>query len=690
MSTIITASALNVDEDVGTIVFTIVRSVTTSAETLYVSTTPDQGFANSSDYVGLLNVPIFFAAGQSTATVSLKVNNDTTVESNESFGIIVQALASDPANVYLAKTIFTIKDNDAPVSNSYDITTATPVMDENAGTVTFTITRTNASSAQTLYVSTTPDQGFANSGDYTGLLNRSVSFGAGQNTATVSLRITDDTAIEGNETFGIILQANAADAANVYLAKTTFTIRDNDTVTPPPTMPVLLTTYPAAGLNSIAQGAHDNDDSHVPNSPRQWSYDFLTPNQTNVHAVQGGTVVAMKMDQTGAFRGLGNVITILADGGYYVTFAHLTANSSNLAVGARVETGQIIARSGDSGSWDGSSLHPNLHVQFGTTVSLQNTNYYNSATATLVADGSVDVEAPAYFPKLTIHFDSRLDTGLSTDTDYYGTRGVDDFYGNSYDNYVQGYGGDDLLRGSGGNDTLHGGEGSDLLDGGSGGDALVGGAGNDTYVVNSTSDTVAESANQGTDTVLSSVSWKLGTNFENLVLTGAVNLNGTGNALANVITGNSSANTLTGNDGDDTLNGAAGIDELNGGNGADVLTGGAGRDTMTGGAGADRFVFTVLQDSTTSTSNCDIITDFVRGTDKVDFSCFDALQSLAGVQDFIFVGAAAFTAEGQIRAVQSGTSTILHVNSVGNLSSDMIIVLNNATASALTEDSFLF
>src|SRR5207237_1075219 len=44
----------------------------------------------------------------------------------------------------------------------------------------------------------------------------------------------------------------------------------------------------------------------------------------------------------------------------------------------------------------------------------------------------------------------------------------------------------------------------------------------------------------------------LGANIENLTLTGTSAINGTGNALNNVLTGNSAANVLSGGAGDDT------------------------------------------------------------------------------------------------------------------------------------------
>jgi Ca2+-binding RTX toxin-like protein len=87
---------------------------------------------------------------------------------------------------------------------------------------------------------------------------------------------------------------------------------------------------------------------------------------------------------------------------------------------------------------------------------------------------------------------------------------------------------------------------------------------------------VVENSGEGTDTVESSVTQTLAANVENLTLTGTGNVNGTGNALDNVLIGSQQLpgaggqNVLTGGDGNDTLNGRTGLDTLIGGLGNDT------------------------------------------------------------------------------------------------------------------------
>jgi Ca2+-binding RTX toxin-like protein len=233
-----------------------------------------------------------------------------------------------------------------------------------------------------------------------------------------------------------------------------------------------------------------------------------------------------------------------------------------------------------------------------------------------------------------------------------GTTGNDTLIGTSGNDILDGLAGDDVLRGLAGNDQLVGGAGNDLLDGGLGADTMIGGTGNDTYILDAAGDLVTEQANEGTDTVQSSLTYTLGVNVENLTLTGTAAINGTGNALDNILTGNSAANSLAGGAGNDiyvvgagdmvveqanqgldtvqsdvtwtlganlealTLTGTANINGtgnalgnlLTGNSGANVLTGGAGNDVYVIGAGdtvaegATAGTDTVLSDVTTTLS----------------------------------------------------------------------------------------
>jgi Ca2+-binding RTX toxin-like protein len=108
--------------------------------------------------------------------------------------------------------------------------------------------------------------------------------------------------------------------------------------------------------------------------------------------------------------------------------------------------------------------------------------------------------------------------------------------------------------------SLYGNTGSNLLDGRGGADVMLGGVGDDVYFVDNAGDAVIENASEGTDAVLATVSYTLAANVEALVLQGAGNLSGTGNALANGIFGNSGDNTLNGLGAADVLNGDAGND----------------------------------------------------------------------------------------------------------------------------------
>ena len=118
----------------------------------------------------------------------------------------------------------------------------------------------------------------------------------------------------------------------------------------------------------------------------------------------------------------------------------------------------------------------------------------------------------------------------------------------------------DWLYGGAGNDVLVGGFGNDYLDGGAGADVMEGGQGDDTYVVNSSNDVILELRNEGYDRVISSTSYLLNAQVEELRLLEGFDSHGTGNALDNLLIGNSRDNILDGVTGADRMIGGAGND----------------------------------------------------------------------------------------------------------------------------------
>jgi Ca2+-binding RTX toxin-like protein len=265
-----------------------------------------------------------------------------------------------------------------------------------------------------------------------------------------------------------------------------------------------------------------------------------------------------------------------------------------------------------------------------------------------------------------------------------GDTGNDSITGGSANDVIDGSVGRDTLTGGSGNDTLTGGDDADRLDGGGGTDAMDGGQGNDIYFVDSAADTIvneaAFGAGGGIDTVFTTVNFTAPANIE-LVRAAA----GAGNLT---LVGNDAPGTLVGNEGANRLEGRGGNDQVNGNGGADTIIGGEGADTLVGGAGADSFVYAAVSNSRAGAANRDTINGFTRAPgdqDRIDLSAIDANTGLAGVQDFTFIGTAAFTAAGQVRVQSLGgpNACIVEVNVNAGLAADMQIFVNLQTTMAL-------
>ncbi len=216
------------------------------------------------------------------------------------------------------------------------------------------------------------------------------------------------------------------------------------------------------------------------------------------------------------------------------------------------------------------------------------------------------------------------------------------------------------LTGNEFNNFIFGSSGDNVINGGGGADYMSGGKGNDTYFVDNVGDTLFENGDihstpenesEGFDTVLTSVNFNVGLYSEIEVLQAI----GTANVS---LTGSLDNNRIIGNDG------------------INVIDGSYGKDTMTGGGGGDAFLWSSINEIGLFNFDPDIITDFNTAQDVLHFTNIDANETVAGNQDFTFIGTAAFTAPGQINWFTNGTDTFIQLNTNADPTVDGIIQLN--------------
>ena len=216
---------VTVNESAGTMTFTVTRTGTSD-----VSIALDYASANGSalagsDYTASTGTVTFAAGTGGTQTFTVPILGDLVVEGSESFTVnLTPQLASQVAAGSDLSALGTISDNDANTFSIGDVT-----VNESAGTMTFTVTRTGTSD-----VSIALDYASANGSalagsDYTASTG-TVTFAAGTGgTQTFTVPILGDSVVEGSESFTVNLTPQLASqvAAGSDLSALG-TISDND------------------------------------------------------------------------------------------------------------------------------------------------------------------------------------------------------------------------------------------------------------------------------------------------------------------------------------------------------------------------------------------------------------------------------------------------------------------------------
>ena len=235
-------SSMQVDEDASQVIVTLTRrDGDFSAATSVDFETRELSAANAatagSDYI-TTNGTVIFAGGQTSASVSIDIVNDSSIEAAEHFGVFFSNVSNPNAgSIVDGDSIVRINDDDTPLPPPEFHVSGIQV-DEDAGFVTMVLHRLYGDSAPATTVDfVTQDLSVANQNqfeytsategvDYTAA-SGTVSFAAGQQSATVQIQIVDDSFAEDPEHFEVIF-SNVSNAAAGTIVDGDSIVRIND------------------------------------------------------------------------------------------------------------------------------------------------------------------------------------------------------------------------------------------------------------------------------------------------------------------------------------------------------------------------------------------------------------------------------------------------------------------------------
>lgn len=223
------------------VVFTVTRvgdtsgsgSVTWALSAAAGLTTAD--FVGNQDVLGtnsgLPSGTVTFAAGETSKTITLNVQGDLTLESDETLQVVLGTPVNgtiQPGDGSKSTTLLTDDDD-------FSISTATTTRAEgnSDSTVTYTVTRTGSlDGARDLTWTITGANGFSTATDLAAgqAASGTVSFADGQSTATIVVNIKGDSEVESDETMTVTLSNTPANSNIVTASASTIFTNDDASV----------------------------------------------------------------------------------------------------------------------------------------------------------------------------------------------------------------------------------------------------------------------------------------------------------------------------------------------------------------------------------------------------------------------------------------------------------------------------
>jgi uncharacterized delta-60 repeat protein len=203
--------------------FTVTRSDGTAVIDVDFATSDGSATTADNDYVATSGT-LHFAAGAKTQAISVTIEGDTKIESDEAFSVNLSG-ATNGATISHGSATGTISNDDAAGSISINDVTISEG-DGGAKVATFTVTRSGGTAAFDVDFATSDGSATTADNDYAAT-SGTLHFGAGTNTQEISVTINGDTKVESDEAFSVNL-SDPTNGATISDSSGTGTITNDD------------------------------------------------------------------------------------------------------------------------------------------------------------------------------------------------------------------------------------------------------------------------------------------------------------------------------------------------------------------------------------------------------------------------------------------------------------------------------
>lgn len=220
---------LSVDEDAGVASLTVTRT-DGSVGAVSVNYSTIAGTADAGVDFNIASGTLDFADGETSKTLNIPIVNDTAIEANETFSVILSNPSGGATLGTASSATVTIIDDEVAVPGELSLNVSTISVDEDAGTLTLTVDRVGGSDGLVSVTYTTANGTASSGSDYTEE-SGSLIYQEGETAKTIVIPILDDSDFEGDETFTVTL-SNPTGGATIGTGQTTVTIVDNDVLLP--------------------------------------------------------------------------------------------------------------------------------------------------------------------------------------------------------------------------------------------------------------------------------------------------------------------------------------------------------------------------------------------------------------------------------------------------------------------------